>query len=419
MERLARINEIESRLEVIEAKGEKISAEEITEVRTLVTELETLEAEQEALVKMRSRKHDQIKRSQKTPEQKLQERFSFFKVVRELKEGKKFTGAELEMHQIGLEQARESNNLGISGFALPTLKPAQIEERTTLTAGVAATAGNLIATNLYDFVPALAPMVKLLGLGANLMTNLVGNIDIPAGNAIATATFNTEQGDAAETNPTIKKVTMTPKRLAAWTEMSLQMLAQSSINLENYVTSQLIGAEARALDRVGLNGGATNEPVGILSLSGTNLVAIDTNGGAITRAKLIEMMTKLADENADEGTMAFLSTPGVKGYLMNQISSAGVGPFIWQDNNTILGIRAETSNLLPKNLVKGSSGAVCHPVIHGDFSKLLIGNWGVRDVTIDNVTRIIQGGVRVVINSFWDVQCVHPKQFSVIKDALI
>lgn len=418
MERLARINEIEGRLDALEARGTAITQEETTEVTNLITELETLEAEERAMQKLKSRKLDAVRKAAKTPEEKLAERFSFMKVVRSLAENKQFTGAEAEVHNEGLKQARESQVGGVLGFALPTNIPV-VEQRTTLTAGTAATAANLIATELYDVVPALRPNIALIGLGANVMTNLIGNVDIPAGDAIATASFNTEQGAAAETNPTVKKVSLTPKRLAAYTDMTLQMMYQSSVGLENWVVSELTNAESRKIDQVGILGGGSNEPTGILAMSGTNLVAMGANGGNLTRAKLIEMMTAIENENATGDNMSYLTTPGVKGFLMNEISSAGVGPFIWQDNNTILGYRAVASNHVPKTLTKGSASAICHGVIFGDFSKLIIGNWGVRDITVDNVTRKVNGEIRIVINSFWDVKCVHPKSFSVIKDATI
>jgi HK97 family phage major capsid protein len=268
-------------------------------------------------------------------------------------------------------------------------------------------------------VPALRPMTKLASLGATLWTGLTGNIDIPAGDGISAATFNTETGNASETTPTTKLVQMSPKRLAAWTEMTMQMIAQSSIGLENWVVSELVNAEARAIDTVGILGGGANEPTGILANAGVQVVAIGAAGGNLTRAHLLELETKLAIENADEGSMAYLTTPGVKGFLKNLISSAGVSPFVWQDDNTILGYRAVTSNLVPKNLTKGATIGTCHAVIFGDFSKLIIGNWGVREITVDNITGAIAGKKKIVMNSFWDTQIVHPKGFAVIKDATI
>jgi HK97 family phage major capsid protein len=421
---MERINEILSRLDVLQPKAESntLSVEERAEVLKLSTELETLEAEERAISAMKERKLQGAKKAAKDTKEALAERFSLFKVARAVASNKPFTGAEAEVHQEGLEEAREHNQ-AVIGFALPSFantykQQRYLAERAPINTGSAPSAGNLVATDLYDMVPALRPMVKLASLGANLWTGLVGNIDIPAGDLLATASFNTQMGAALETVPTIKKVTLTPKRLAAYTDITLQMIHQSSYGVENYVVEELVNAEARKIDEVAILGGGANEPTGLLGIAGTNIVSLGTNGANITRDKLIQLETLLSDANADEGTMAFLSTPGVKGFLKNLISSSGVGPFVWQDDNTVLGYNAVTSNLVPKTLTKGTSNN-CHAVIFGNFKRLIIGNWGVRDITIDPYTQKTGGSVRIVINSYWDTAVVHPKGFSMIKDAII
>ena len=44
---------------------------------------------------------------------------------------------------------------------------------------------------------------------------------------------------------------------------------------------------ASAIDTVGINGGRSNEPTGILQTSGIGSVAIGTNGGAPTWASVV------------------------------------------------------------------------------------------------------------------------------------
>lgn len=420
---LERINEIEVRIDALSTKidDKTITAEERTELVGLLSELESLEAEQRAIEKVKNRKLDAVKRKAKSEEQKLMERFSMMKVIRHLSEHKAFTGAEAEVHAIGEAQARGAAQ-SISGFALPSWdKPAEqrteLEQR-ALDAATPATASNLISNDLYDMVPALRPNLVLQMCGAEYWTNLVGNVTVPAGDQIATATFNTETGTAAETTPNTKIVTLTPKRLAAFTEVTRQMLTQSSIAMENWIINELVNAEARKVDEVGIMGGGTNEPVGILGMSGTQVVSLGTNGGALTRKKLLDMETLIEEANAADGDLKFLTTKGVKGFLKDLISSSGVGPFVWTDSNTVIGYDAMASNLVPKNFTKGT-GTNLHAVIFGNFKRLIVGNWGARDITVDNITMAKQAKVAVIINSFWDVQCVHKNGFSIIKDAIV
>ena len=420
-ELVERLSVIGNRLEELEPKAQNntLTPEERAEVATLTEEADQLEIQVRAIERLKSRKADKAKAAAKaTPEEKLSERFSLFKAARSLVSNKDFTGAEAEVNAEGIKEARASQ-LPVEGFALPSFTNRHLQKRTTLDAATAATAGNLIATELYDMVPALAPKLLLNMMGAQVWTGLVGDVDVPAGDGISTATFNTETGTLTETNPTTKLLSLRPKRLGAWTPVTLQMLGQSSIDLENYVITDLVGAEARKVESVAILGGGSNEPTGILGMAGTNTVAVGTNGGVLTRALLLAMESAIEVANADDQTMGFLMTPGLKGFLKNLLSAAAVGPFVWTDDNTVLGYNAYKSNLVPKTLVKGSSGANCHAVIFGDMSKLIIGNWGVRDLTVDNITLKKAGKIEVVMNSFWDVGAVHPAGFSVIKDALL
>ena len=49
--------------------------------------------------------------------------------------------------------------------------------------------------------------------------------------------------------------------------------------------------------------------------------------------------------------------------------------------------------------------------VYGDFSNLVIGNWGGIDLTVDPYTRAAAGQVRLVINAFFDAKVVRPEAF--------
>lgn len=410
-----------------------ISEEEMTQLEQLVIDVEGGQAKLDTLEKARNiainKAHATAKRG--SEESQIAKKFSLLNTVRSIKNGthKHTEGVEAEIHQEAQKESRASG-VELQGFGLPSsivkeiYTRATLEQRAPASAGTPATAGNLIATDLYTFVDALRPMLKLGQLGATLWGGLSGNVEIPAGNAIATATFNTETGTATETNPTTKKVTMSPKRLAAWTSATLQLLAQSSISVDNWLMMNMLYAEMNKVESVALFGGGTNEPTGILGWSGTNVIQANTdaNAGAnLTRAKLIAMETAVETENADEDNMGFLTTTGVKGFLKNlPINGTGSDRFVWSDNNEVIGYQGISSNLMPKNFDKGTyTESDLHTMIFGAFRNLIIGNWGVRDITIDEVTQKKSGINEVIMNSFWDVACVHEKKFSVIKDILV
>ena len=402
------------RLTAISANVENNTAtpEERAELRTLVSEIDTFVADLEAAERAKEILKDKAaKRFAKTPEEeKVVKRFSMLKAIRHQIDGSNVDGVEAEMHQEALKEAREAGISGIQGQGIPSFLSRGLD------ADTAATAKNLIATDLGELVPALYPALYLQTLGATVLTGLRGDLDIPVGANIATASFETETGDADETTPSTAKRVLTPRRLAAWTDFTLKLLYQSSVSVENWVVSELVSAEARKVEQVAILGGGTNEPSGILVNADVNTIPIAANGGQLTRQLLLAMETAIEDANADMNPLAFLSTPRVKEFLKNLQEAAGSGQgFVWKDDNTVIGHNAYKSNLVPKTLTKGS-GTNLHAAILGDFSRLVIGNWGVRDLVVDNITKKKQGKIEVVMNSFWDVAITQPKAFSVIKD---
>lgn len=428
-ELVVRMTQIDARLNELEPKAQNgtLTAEERAEIVNLQAEAETAEAEIRAVEKLKNRKKDSAAAAARNnPEAKLTKAFSVIRAARKLTgQDAQLVGAEREVHEEAVREGNDTgvhvpgNAVGIPSFVHERMAMAGAAQRAALNAGTAATASNLIATELYDMVPALAPKPMLGMLGATVLSGLKGNVEIPAGDAVASAAFATETGAAAETVPTTKLVSLTPKRLAAWTGITLQMMNQSSISMDAWVGGELTRAEARKIDSVGILGGGSNEPTGIIGNANTQVHAMGPNGAVLTRAALLQLETLVSNENADDASMNFLTTPGIKGFLKNLLSASAVGPFVWTDDNTILGYGAHKSTLVPSTLTKGSASSICHAVIYGDFSKLIIGNWGVRYLTVDNVTQARAGQIELVLNSFWDTAIVHPKGFAVIKDALL
>ena len=71
--------------------------------------------------------------------------------------------------------------------------------------------------------------------------------------AAAAAVWEAEQGAADETTPTFDRIQMSPKRLAAFTEISMQVMRQSTISMENFVRGRLLQARDNALDTAALS----------------------------------------------------------------------------------------------------------------------------------------------------------------------
>ena len=221
---------------------------------------------------------------------------------------------------------------------------------------------------------------------------------------------------------------MSPNRLGAFTDISKQLLVQSSIDVENFVRNRLSEAVNRALDYALINGDNSTQPFyGILNTAGIGSVAIGTDGGPLTYKHIIDLETALATDNADFGTLAYLTTPGVRGFLKNTEKASGTAQFVWSDGappagqqgirtDLLNGYRAYVSTQVPSDLTKGG-GTGLHSVIFGNFAELLIGQWAGLDVVVDPYSSSKNALVTIVVNSWWDAAVRHAKSFAAIKDA--
>jgi HK97 family phage major capsid protein len=259
-------------------------------------------------------------------------------------------------------------------------------------------------------------------LGGRVMTGLQGDIAIPKLSASVTNTAFVAEGSApSEGAATFAQVTMAPKTLATFVDYTRKLALQSDPSVEQILRNDIVQTMASKIDQVALNGGASNEPSGILQESDTNVVAINTNGGAITYAKVVDMEAAIAADNALTGTLNFATTPGVQG-AMRQIPRQGSGVegnFILNDSNSILGHNVTVSTNVPSNLTKGSTSGTCHALILGDFSQVMLGFWSGVDVVVDSSTLSTSGGTRIAFFQDVDVAVRIPNAFAAIKDITV
>ncbi|MBK8853068.1 MAG: phage major capsid protein [Saprospiraceae bacterium] len=401
----AKLERQEELLVLTEARD--FTPEEETEFDTLTREIKDLTKKIEKENEIEAAKEriaaSKVSRGQakKSEEGKVAEKFSILRAISQMANGVRadqLDGAEGEMHQEAVREAKAKGQI-VSGFGVPS---AHLRAQDAATA---ATAGNFIATDLDSTViPALRPKLVMSSLGATALNGLVGNLDLPAGNAIATATWEGETDQAANTDPSTRLVSLTPTRLAAITTLSKQLMYQSSVDVEAWIRGELSNAIARAVDTAAISGnGSTID--GILGTSGVNEVSF--GDVAATRAKLIDLQTAISVENYEAMTMAYLMNPILRGNLQSLKTDTGSGLFVMPDPNTLLGYRAVTTNLVSK--VIDTNKTAC---IFGDFSNVVIGNWGGVDIVIDPYVRAEYGQVRVIINSYWDVALKQPKAFA-------
>ncbi len=239
-----------------------------------------------------------------------------------------------------------------------------------------------------SFIEMLRNRTVLMGLGTT-MAGLVGNVDIPRQTGGATAYWIGENQDATEGSPSLGQLELSPKTVAAYTEITRRLMMQSSLDAEGIVRRDLTNAIAQAIDYAGFYGsGTNNQPRGLKNYTGINSVGFSSNP---TYAQLVQMETEISADNADVNSMAYVMNARMRGYLKTTPKfGSGTEQVIWEGGNTVNGYRTEVTNQLAND-----------DVFFGNFADLLIGMWGGLDLTVDPYSNSKNGAVRLVV--FQDV----------------
>jgi HK97 family phage major capsid protein len=255
-----------------------------------------------------------------------------------------------------------------------------------LLVGTNSAGGFTVATELMagSFIEMLRNRAVVMRAGATMMSGLVGNVAIPKQSAAATAYWVAENGAPTESQQTVAQVTMSPKTVGAFTDISRRLLIQSSIDVEAMVRRDLATVVALAIDTAGLYGtGNNNQPTGVKNVSGVNLR--DFAATNPTFAEIVGMETEVAVDNADIGTLVYLFNPAQRGALKTTEKASSTAQFVWEVGNTVNGYRTEVSNQVTAG-----------DVFFGNFADLMVGMWSGLDLMVDPYAGATAGTVRVV-----------------------
>lgn len=251
----------------------------------------------------------------------------------------------------------------------------------------AQTGQGLVQTNLMtgSFIEMLRNRTTILRM-ATIMGGLVGNVDIPRQTGGATGYWIGEGDDAIEGTPVIGQIGMSPKTVAAYTDITRRLMLQSTPDAEGIVRRDLFNALGQTIDRAGYYGsGTNNEPRGIKNYTGLN--AVDFAAVNPTFPELVAMETAIAADNADVNSMGYVANAKFRGYAKSTVKFASAGSAtIWEPGNTVNGYRAEITNQTDDG-----------DVFFGNFADLIVGMWGGLDLTVDTATLSKSGGTRLVV----------------------
>jgi len=264
--------------------------------------------------------------------------------------------------------------------------------------------------------------------GATFISGLQGTVKFPRLTNTVTVNQRAENpgSDISDSNLLMEQVSMSPKLAMATTSYSRQLLIQSALipsiatSVDNMVRGDLTAAHAVNLDSKALIGTGTNEPLGMISVSGVGSVTLGANGGALTYAKMCEMERVNAVASADYITNAFVTTPVQREKMRTTDRTTAVtGWTILADNDGVVGHRVLVSNSVPANLTKGTATTICSAILFCNWAELLIGHWGPGfEIVVDPYKLKKQGMVELTSIEYYDCALRHPASFTRILDAL-
>ena len=320
-------------------------------------------------------------------------------------ENRSVTGALAEFQSEAKRQGLTARNGGV-------LVPTSIfEKRTTMTTtGAAAVVPDDYRAD--QFIGLLRNSLIVRQLGARVLPGLKGDTVLPKATGSATAFWVGESEALTESNTTYSSIKLEPKTVGALTAFSRQLALQSNPSIEALLRDDISAVVGLAVDKALLHGtAAAKQPVGIL-----NVVGIQTGSLAtLTWAGIMTMLEKLGLENITPN--AALTHPKVATKLRSILTADGLPGWLLDDNGRLAGIPTSVTNQLDAKAGSPATGRL----IVGDFSQIVVGEWGVTEILANPYATgyYEKGDVQLRIMHTMDAVVRHPKAFVVADDLSI
>ena len=245
---------------------------------------------------------------------------------------------------------------------------------------------DVVETDIYDILEPLRAKNVLVSAGAKFITNLQGNVQVPVMSATQVG-WKGETAAADDGSGAFTSVTLSPKRLTGKFPVSLELLAQDTLGVENMIRQDIVNAINEKLEATILGAGAgdLNTPAGLFhGYADTNVIA--------DFGDIADLEAKVEEKNV-YGNCKYIVSPKAKAKLRSTIKgTAGVGMIM--ENGAIDGTEALATSNVPTG-----------KMLYGDFSNLVIGQWDsvILDVVRDTES-LANGCVTIVCNAYFDAK---------------
>lgn len=319
------------------------------------------------------------------------QRYSLFNAIRAVTE-KSWANAGFELECSRAIAARLNKVPDPHKFYVPfEVQNRGVQAKRDLTVASASGGGYLVGTDNMSFIELMRNRSVAYTMGARRLGGLVDSVTVPKQTAAATAVWlSSEASQIAEGAQTFGQMSLSPKTVGAYTEISRKLLLQSSPDAEGIVTTDLATVCGLAIDVAAIRGaGSAGEPQGIVGSGSVGSVS----GTGLAAAGVLEFQSDVAAGNFLSGSCGYVTTPAVAALLMARPELPSTGTTrLWQGSmleGSLFGMRAMASNQM-------SSGTM----LFGDWQQLIIAEWGVLEVEVNPYANFQAGivGVRAMVS---------------------
>jgi len=278
----------------------------------------------------------------------------------------------------------------------------QLNLKRDLSAGTATDGAELVATNLLagSFIDVLRNSMVTAKAGVRMLPGLTGIVDIPRKTSGSAAGWiSAEDGDASNSDAQFDQVSLSPKDLACYTQVTRRLLLQSTPAIDGLVRDDLAVAIALGLDLATLYGsGAAGQPTGVRNQTGIN--TFNFAAAAPTYAEAVRMVKEVMADNALLGSLGYIIDPAGWEDAMTTAKAANTAVFLMDDNGKINGYNAHVTKQV-----------TAEDWFFGNWADCLVGEWGGLELNVDPYTHSLKGKIRYVIFKTADVAVRHPESF--------
>ena len=321
-------------------------------------------------------------------------------------------GVEREVFDEGSKEAAQSGVLFDNrANIIPISALRALAKRRSVRATTATSTSNDTITS--EAWPTIFEMYRnrlvLPRLGANAFDGLVGNVKISTqtGSGGDLAPID-ETAAATSLDPTLSMVELTPKRFAAYTQLSNQLIMQSAPSVQDFATDNLMKSILVGFEKQVFQGASSAKIVGIPNVTGVNVSNVAT-ANQPTWSEILALVADLANVDFDIERSGFALNATLMTTLMSTLKSANNFQFIMSEFFNADGLKSLAG------LKAAVSGNVGDNLIFGAWDSLFVGQWGGIGVIYDPYTQAKNGSVEVIAEGFFDAQIGNPDLFSVLK----